>query len=170
MAGNMFIKFETPAITGESSATGHENDVQVLSWSHSFNQPTSPVRSTAGSGTVEQANHSDFSFTKYADSATDDLLQRCWSGKTIGKATFCSYRADGNNQPVKYLEVIMEEVIVSNVSIGGGTGDIPTETIALSYGKVTYNYIPQNKDDGSGEGVQPVSHDLIKQEVSDADA
>ncbi|MFZ4408571.1 MAG: Hcp family type VI secretion system effector [Paracraurococcus sp.] len=166
MAGNMFIKFETPNITGESTDSSHSGEIQVLSWSHSFNQPTSPTRSSAGGGTVEQANHSDFSFTKYTDSATDDLLKICWSGQQIQKGTFTAYRSDGNNNPVKYLEIIMEFIIVSNVSLSGGTGDIPTETIALSYGKVTYNYIPQKEADGTGDGVQPVSHDLQKQEVA----
>ena len=52
---------------------------------------------------MEKANHSDFTFTKYLDSSTDDLLKMCWSGKQIGKATVCAYRANGDNKPVKYL-------------------------------------------------------------------
>jgi type VI secretion system secreted protein Hcp len=166
MAGNMFIKFEEPGIEGEVTASSHTNEVQVLSWSHSFNQPTSPTRSSAGSGTVEQANHSDFSFSKYTDSSTDDLLKMCWTGKQIGKATFCAYRANGDNTPVKYLEIAMSNVVVSNLSVGGGTGDIPVETINLSYGKVQYSYNPQKEADGTGDGVQPVSHNLMTQEVA----
>ncbi len=108
MAGNMFLKLETPNIEGESNDSGHVKEIQVLSWSHSFNQPTSPTRSSAGGGTVEQANHSDFTFSKYTDSATDDLLKQCWSGKQIKKGTFTAYRADGNNKAVKYLEIVME--------------------------------------------------------------
>jgi type VI secretion system secreted protein Hcp len=166
MAGNMFLKLTTPDITGESTDSSHAGEIQVLSWSHSFNQPTSPTRSSAGGGTVEQANHSDFSFTKYIDASTDDLLKMCWSGKHIQKGVFSAYRSNGDNKPVEYLVITMEKIIVSNVSIGGGTGDIPTETITLSYGTVEYKYIPQKEDDGTGEGAQPVKHDLIKQEVS----
>lgn len=165
MATQFFLKLEEPAINGEATDSGHKDELELMSWSHSFNQPTKPTRSTAGGGTVERANHSDFSFTKYVDQATDDLLKMCWSGKQIGKGTFTAYRADGANNPVKYLEVIMEKIIVSNVSFGGGGGDLPTETVALSYGKVTYNYIPQKTADGTADGVQPVSHDLITQEV-----
>ncbi len=65
MAANFFLKLETPTIEGESTDSTHAKEIQVLSWSHSFNQPTSPTRSSAGGGTVEQANHSDFSITKY---------------------------------------------------------------------------------------------------------
>ncbi len=59
----------------------------------------------------------------------------------------------------------MEKIIISNVSFGGGAGDLASETVALAYGKVTYTYIPQKVDDGTGGGAQPVHHDLIGQEV-----
>lgn len=166
MATNFFLKLETPTIEGESTDSSHSKELQILSWSHSFNQPTKPTRSSAGGGTVEQANHSDFSITKYIDSATDDLLKMCWSGKMIGKGTFTAYRADGDNKAVKYLTVEMENIVVSNISFGGGGGDLPTETVALAYGKVTYTYVPQKPKDGTADGAQPVSHDLIQQEVA----
>jgi type VI secretion system secreted protein Hcp len=165
MAANFFLKLETPEIKGESTDSNHKDELQVLSWSHSFNQPTKPTRSSAGGGTVEQANHSDFSITKYVDAATDDVLKYCWNGKQIGKGTFSAYRSDGDNKAIKYLEVIMEKIVISNVSFGGGGGDLPTETVALAYGKVTYNYMPQKTADGTADGVQPVYHDLIGQEV-----
>jgi len=166
MATNFFLKLETPTIEGESTDSNHAKELQILSWSHSFNQPTKPTRSSAGGGTVEQANHSDFSVTKYLDSATDDLLKMCWSGKQVGKGTFTAYRADGDNKSVKYLTIEMENIVVSNVSFGGGPGDLPTETLTLAYGKVTYTYTPQKVEDGTSGGAQPVSHDLIKQEVA----
>ena len=75
MATNMYIKFEEPGIEGGSSAAEHAEQIEIMSWSHGFTQPTSPTRATAGGGTVEQANHSNFTFTKYIDSATDDLLK-----------------------------------------------------------------------------------------------
>lgn len=166
MSGNMFLKLKTPDITGESADSDHTGEIQVLSWSHSFNQPTSPTRSSAGGGTVEQANHADFSFTKYIDSSTDDLLKACWSGKMIATGTFTAYRSDGDNKAVKYLEIGMEKIVVSNYSISGGTGDVAVETVTLSYGVVTYTYIAQKKDDGTADGAQPVKHDLIQQTVS----
>jgi type VI secretion system secreted protein Hcp len=170
MATNFFIKFENPAIKGEATTKPHDTgpDIDVLSWSHSFNQPTKPTRSTAGGGTVEKANHSDFTITKYLDAATDDLLKYCWSGKQIGKGTFSAYRSDGEtNNAILYLQVIMEKIIISNISFGGGGGDLPTETVALSYGKVQYVYKPQMTADGTASSEQqPTSHDLMTGEVS----
>lgn len=167
MATNMYIKFTEPNIKGEATDTNHKAEIEVLSWSHGFNQPTSPQRGSAGGGTVEMANHSDFTFSKYLDSSTDDLLQQCWSGKHIKQASFIAYRADGQStKAAKYLEVIMDRVIVSNYSVSGGGGDIPIETVSLNYGKVTYKYYPQDETKGGAGAVEPVSHDLIKKEVS----
>jgi len=164
MATNFFLQLA--GITGESTDSAHTGQIQVLSWSHSFNQPTSPTRSSAGGGTVEQANHADFSFTKYIDSSTDDILKACWTGLQIATGVFTAYRSDGTGDGVNYLEIDFANVIVSNYSISGGTGDVPVETVTLSYSKVTYTYIPVTLSDGTGGGAQPVTHDLGAQTVS----
>lgn len=162
MASNMYIKFEEPAIEAGSTAKGHEKDMEILSWNHGFSQPTSATRSSAGAGSVEQANHMNLSFTKYLDSSTHSMLRYCWSGKQIGKATVFCYRSDGaeDNKPVLYLKVEMEHVIVANYSISGGPGDLPVENVSLDYGIVTYNYTSQTKDQGTAGGNKPVKHDL----------
>lgn len=162
MATHMFIKFTDPAIDGGTTMSGHEKEIEVVSWSHGFSQPASSVRSAAGGGTIEKADHADFSFTKYMDSATDDLLKYCWNGKHIGKAVFTAYRADGDATPgAMYLQIEMESVVVSSYSTGGGGGDIPTESISLGYNKVTYTYKGQDKDKGA-EGKQQVVYADLK--------
>ena len=84
----------------------------------------------------------------------------------IATGVFTGYRADGDNKPVEYLKISFTDIIISNYSISGGTGDLPTETVTMSYGKVTYAYTQQKVADGTAGGVQPVSHDLIQQEVA----
>lgn len=167
MATNMYIKFEGPAIDGGSSAAEHAKEIEVLSWNHGFSQPTSPTRSMAGAGTVEQANHQNFSFSKYVDSATDDLLKMCWTGNQIDKATVTCYRSDGaeDNKPVEYLKVIMQHVVVSNFSISGGPGDVPVENVSLDYGIVQYTYLPQARDTGQAGSQQAIQHDLELRKV-----
>ncbi len=167
MATNVYIQFKTPELKGESTDTKHKDWIEVLSWNHGFSQPTSAVRSTAGGGTVERANHSDFSFTKYMDSATDDILKQCWSGKHVEKAQFQCYRSDGadDQNPALYFQIDMEKIIISNYSVGGGVGDIPIENISLSYGKVTYTYYAQDESQGSQGSAEPVYHDLQNNEI-----
>lgn len=164
MATNMFIDFNGPDINGGSTSKGHEGQVEVLSWNHGFSQTTSPVRSAAGGGTVEKANHMSFTITKMLDSATDDLLKCCWSGQHIDKVIFAAYRSSGDTggtqSGIAYLKVEMESVIVSSVSIGGSSGDLPIENVTLDYAKVTYTYTGQDKSEGTASAAQPVFHDL----------
>lgn len=171
MATNMYIKLEgnvDAPIEGGSTSKGHEKESEILSWSHGFSQPTSPVRSTAGAGTVEHATHSNFNFTKYLDGATDNILLHCWGGTQIDKATVTCFRSDGSktNEPVKYLEVIMEHVVISNYSISGGAGDVPIENISLDYGTIEYKYTPQGRDKGKAGTQVPIKHNLETREVS----
>lgn len=165
MAVNAYIKLAD--ITGGSSAAEHAGEIEILSWSHGFSQPTSPTRSTAGSGSVEQANHSNFTFTKYIDSATDDLLKHCWNGKQIATATVTCYRADGatDNKPIEYLKVEMQHVVISNFSISGGAGDVPVENVSLDYGIVKYTYKPQKRADGTAGDQQAIQHDLEQRKI-----
>jgi type VI secretion system secreted protein Hcp len=150
MATNMFIKFENPGVTGSSAVPGHVGEIEVLSWSHGFGQPTSATRSSAGS---ETATHQSLTFTKYLDHATDDLLKLCWAGKQIGKATLSCYRADGahDDKPVEYLRITMEHVIISNYSVSGGPGDVPVENVSLDYGIIQYTYVDQKQGDSSAK-------------------
>jgi type VI secretion system secreted protein Hcp len=168
MAINAYIKFETPSIEAASTAKGHEKEIEVLSWSHGFTQPTSATRSTAGSGTVEQASHSALSFSKYLDSALSSLLKYCWSGKQIGKATLTCYRSSGaeDNKSVEYLKVIMEHVVIANYSVSGGPGDLPVENLSLDYGIIQYNYVDQKHADGTADGNKPAKHDLETRTIS----
>jgi type VI secretion system secreted protein Hcp len=168
MASNMYLKFEEPTVEGSSTAEGHAKDIEVLSWSHGFVQPTSPTRSSAGSGTVEQATHQNLSFTKYLDTATDSLLKYCWSGKQFKTATLSCFRSDGakDNKPVEYLKIVMEHVVIANYSVSGGPGDVPVENVSLDYGIVQYNYVEQKHADGSADANKPAKHDLEKRVVS----
>ena len=162
MSTNMYIKFEEPTISGSSSEPGHESEVEILSWSHGFSQPTSPTRSTPGSGTAAQATHQNLLFTKYLDTATNAILKLTWSGKQIGKVTITCYRASGgsDNRPVKYLEIAMQHVLIANYSVSGGPGDIPVENVSLNYGVVQYTYFDHEHAAGSPPAASTAMHNL----------
>ena len=123
-ATNMYIKFEGPAIEGTATAEGHEKDIELLSWSHRSQLLT---------------------FTKYIDSASNSILKYCWSGKQFARVTITCDRNDGStdNQPEKYLVVVMQNVFISNCSISGGRDDIPVEQVSLDYDTIKYDYFSQ---------------------------
>jgi len=164
MALNMFVKFTGPEIVGSSTRRGHETWIEVHSWNHGFHQPTSPIRSSAGGGTVETAQHSHFTFTKEMDVASDDLIKMCWTGQHIDGVKFVAYRDSGDvgadQKGVPYITVEFESAIVADYSVSGGLGQLPHESVSLNYQKVTYIYNGQDIKEGVGGGNEPVSHDL----------
>ncbi|MCB1035540.1 MAG: type VI secretion system tube protein Hcp [Acidobacteria bacterium] len=166
MATNMYLEFE-PALETGMEVVGHEKQIEVLSWTHGFSQPTSPVRASSGGGTVEQADHKNLTFTKYLDGSSTAMLKKCWAGEHFTKATLHCYRASKETEPLKYLEIVMEHVIVCNWDVVGGPGEIPIENVALDYGILTYNYISQKRADGTGGGNKPAKHNLETREISD---
>ena len=86
MATNMYIKFETPNVTSEAvSPAEHAGEIEIMSWSHGFSQPTSPVGAAPRApARWSRPTHSNFTFTKYLDSATDDIFPTTRrSGKAV---------------------------------------------------------------------------------------
>lgn len=162
MATNMFLQLDK--IKGEASDENHTDWIEILSWSHGFSQPASPVRGSSGS-TVEKANHSDISLTKYLDVASTDLFKACWDGTQIETGKIECMRSDGQNAPIVYLTIELDDIILSNISISAGGGDMPVENLSIAYSKIKYIYNMKKKDDAKAEGLKPVSHDLKTNKV-----
>ena len=163
MSTNMFLKFKD--IDGEAEDEKHAGWIEILSWGHSFEQPVTPYRPSTGS-TLEKCKHELITVAKYIDKASAAILKAIWSGKQIDDATIECFRADGDNVPVKYLKILMTDVVISTFSISGGEGDIPQEELGLSYGEITYEYTPQDKLLGTPGSAMLAKHNLVKNVVS----
>lgn len=161
MATNFFMKIKE--IPGESADGAHKGEFEILSFSHGVSQPTSATRSTSGAATVERCFHQDFSVTKYIDQGTPDLNLFCCQGKPIKEIIITCYRADAaGDKPVEYMKYVLNDCIVSSISIGGGGGDLPVESLTFNYAKIKWNYIPQGEAGGSKEGNKASGWDLFK--------
>lgn len=145
MAVDMFLKIE--GVEGESADDKHKGEIDVLSFSWGMSQSGS--MHIAGGGGSGKVNVQDMSVTKYLDKATTVLMQSCCLGKHFTKATLTCRKAGG--KPVEYLIVTMEEVLVTNISLGGSEqDDLQTEMISLNFGKVLVKYTPQAADGAAG--------------------
>ncbi len=148
MAGDCFLKID--GIPGESTDEKHKEWIEVLSYSHGVSQLVAGERSTGGAATGERCSHQDFSIVKSLDKTTPTLDLFCCDGKHIPKVAVELCRATGNKE--KYMEYKMEDVIVSSVSVGGGGGGLPTESVTFNYGKLTWNYIQTDHETGEAKG------------------
>jgi type VI secretion system secreted protein Hcp len=149
MAANFYLQLD--GIKGESSDAKHAGWIECATVSWSITQPKSATASTGGGHTAERAELSEITFSKLVDLASPILAQTCACGKTIPKAKLEMLRADGENDPVKYFEVELENVLIAHVSPDFIGGEFPTENIGLKFSRVKWRYTKQ-KIGGGGSG------------------
>lgn len=151
MAFDAFLKID--GIPGESTDDKHKEWIEITSYSHELDQPASPTASSVGGATAERVNHSPFVIQHLLDKASPKIAEACCTGKHIKEVTLELCRAGGDK--VKYLEVKLEQVLISSVKVVGTTqGDtgFPEEQVSFSYGKIKWTYTQQKREDGSGGG------------------
>jgi len=157
MPGDAFLQIE--GIPGESTDEKHKDWIEILSYSHGVSQSGAGSRSSGGAATSGRCNHQDFSIVKTLDKASPDLNLICCNGKHIKKMTLELCRATGDKQP--YMDYLFEDVIISSVSIGGGGGGIPTESVTFNYGKLNWVYVETDHETGKKKGQVKKWWDLI---------
>jgi type VI secretion system secreted protein Hcp len=160
MAVDIFLKLD--GVTGEAKDDAHKGEIDVLAWSWGLSQSgTTHVGGGAGAGKVAVQ---DLSITKYVDQATPTLHLFCANGKHIANGQLTIRKAGEN--PLEYLKLEMEELIISGISSGGSAGeDRHTEHMSLNFRKFKKTYTTQN-DDGSAGAAPEASWDIAANKSS----
>jgi type VI secretion system secreted protein Hcp len=163
MAFDAFLKID--GIPGESSDAKHSEWIEITNFSHSMDQPASATASSAGGATAERVNHSTFNFSHLLDKASPKLYEACCTGKHIKEVTLELCRSGGDK--VKYMEIKLEQVLVSKVAPSGSAGEgFPSEEVKLSYGKIKWTYTQQKRADGAGGGNVSAGWDLTANKIA----
>lgn len=159
MAFDTFLKID--GIPGESTDSKHKDWIEVLHFNSGMRQPASSTKSSSGGAGAERVDIEDFTISKLMDKASPKIYEACCKGTHIKQVTVEMCRAGGDK--VKYMEVKMEEAIVSSVTSTGGSqgGDaFPTETVSFNFGKIKWTYTQQKRADGTGGGNVQAGWDL----------
>lgn len=138
-------------VKGESRRSGHEDEIELISFDFGANNPSSV--GTGKGGGVGAVNISTFNFMKKTDAASADLFKHCCSGKHFPTAKVTLYKAGGDGGALDYLVYDFEEVYVDSINWSGSEGSdgIPTEMVSFSFGKISVTYNQQD-DKGSKSG------------------
>jgi type VI secretion system secreted protein Hcp len=143
MAVDMFIKIDS--LKGESKDDKHKGTIDVLAWS--WGASNSGSAHAGGGAGVGKVNVQDLSFTKHVDVSTPDLVLACCNGKHFKEAKLIVRKA--GEQPVEYLTITLDTVLVTSVSTGGSGGqDRLTENVTLNFAKVKLEYKEQTEKGG----------------------
>jgi type VI secretion system secreted protein Hcp len=144
MAVDIFAKIGT--IKGESPDAKHKDEIEVLSYSWGVQQTLGPV--DEGSG---KANFQDFTIVHRIDKSTPALMLACATGSHFKDATI-THRKSGK-EPLEYLIIKMDDLIITGVTHGGDTTGPGSETVTLSFAKVDLEYRAQKQDGTLDAGI-----------------
>jgi type VI secretion system secreted protein Hcp len=158
MAVDLFLKVE--GVPGECKKKGHEDEIDIYSFSFGAAQHGSFHTGGAGGGSGK-AEIRDVHITKQVDKASPKLFSFCAQGKHIKEVTIVSQKAGDGANPLVYYKIKMEDVIVSAVdNQGAAAGDSIMETVVFNTAKLTFDYQAQNKEGGKDGGVVTGSYDI----------
>lgn len=145
MAVDMFLELE--GVKGESVDKVHKDKIDILAWSWGLaNTGTLHHGSGGGAG---KASFQDISITKYIDAASPNLMLYCANGKHFAKGKLIVRKAGEN--PLEYLTIELNKVMVSAYSTGGSGGEERlTENVVLNFAQVKVEYLTQTEKGGKG--------------------
>ena len=139
-------------VKGESNLTDFKDKMELLSFSHGVAmQITGDISNSER--TSGKPNHQDMTVTKYLDAASPVLNQSCCEGKAFPQVDIVIGRND-SGAVVELMRYTMKNCLISSISIGGGGGDKPVETVTLNYNQITWKYTSQKPEVGK-EGNVP---------------
>jgi type VI secretion system secreted protein Hcp len=99
---------------------------------------------------------SDVTLSKSFDAMSPPLFAACSRGAKLPKASviFAKPNADATSGAIPYLTILMENAVISGVSWSSG-GEMPSESISLTYEKITFTYEapPTTAKEGQGKPV-----------------
>ncbi|KAF1310651.1 fimbrial protein [Pseudomonas sp. SG-MS2] len=147
MAFDAYLKIDD--IPGEALDEKYNKWIEVTGYNFGVSQTTSATASSAGGATSGRTAVSNFTFTKFLDSANCKLMEASCAGQHLKEVRLALCRAGGDK--LKYYEIILEEVIIADYTQSADDG-IPIEVVQLDYGRIKTTYTQQKRIDGSGGG------------------
>lgn len=148
MAVDIILKLSND-IKGESEISGHEDEIDIVSWDWGMTQSgTGHQGHGSGGGKV---NVNDMHMMKYVDLSTNDLIKKCANGTHIEKGELF-VRKSGGEAPVEYLIITMENIMITSYNTGGSANDEDkvAENLSLNFKKFEVKYTLQEASGAPG--------------------
>jgi len=131
-------------IKGECQLADYTDKVELLSYSHGVAQQITGDQSNT-KRTSGKPNHQDFTVTKYQDLSSCPLINYCNSATVIPTVDIFIGQNEAGKVSVIF-QYTLTNALVSSISVGGGGGGKPQETVTFNYTKINWVYKVQKSD------------------------
>ena len=152
MAVDYFLKLD--GVQGESTADGHKDEIQILSFSWGASNVSS-VAGTGGSG-AGKVDLSDLNVMIFFDKSTPKFFKSVCTGQHIKSGTLTATKSGAGNKP--YLKVDLKELFVTSLQISASS-EVPSVSVAFTYNEIKMDYSVQDEQ-GNLKSTGPVTYNL----------
>lgn len=137
-------------VEGESTHKDHKGEIDLRAWSWDVKQESTAA---AGSGSGQgKGIPGRFVFAHFYDKASPVLAKYCANGKHFDTAVITCRKAGEGQQD--FLKVTLKQVLVTSVSPSASSGGQISESVALSYADIEFEYKPQDDKGALGGSVK----------------
>lgn len=147
-----FLKI--PGVEGEASGRGHDEEIEIVSWSWGETNESTEQGSAAsrrGGATLNELTKIDFEASM--SKASPQILEALAHRTTFEEASLFGVKQNDDGD-FEFFEIKMHNVFISSYQTGGSSGMIPGDSFSLNFEKVEFLYIPQEADGTAGDGVE----------------
>lgn len=139
----IYLKFDKE-IKGEVTAEGFPGQIQVgsVQWGVGIG-----VSSVTGNANREASipSFSEVTITKTTDISSTPLFKETCGRENFTSATLSFTTTAKGNSNLVFLEIKLENVIISGYTMSSGGEGRPTESLSLNYTKITMKYMLDEK-------------------------
>lgn len=132
----IYMNYNNKGIKGNVTAKGYEDWIEIDSFNFGVGRSITMEAGAMSNREASRPSLSEVSFTKMMDSASGGLFKDSVTGSE-GYTVLIHIVQTGADSVQKYAVYELSECIVSSYSVGAAAGGAPTETISLSFARVT---------------------------------
>lgn len=146
MAQHILLNIDDLNVKGESQISGHEDWIDLDSYSLDFHQSGSFHRGGGGAGGGVAVG--DLMLTKKLDASSINLMKNVCKGSHYKKVVLEVLKNIGDNKMETYYKIEMTDVIVSSYNVGGAKdgNDFINESFSFNFRHIKTEYHKQEKD------------------------
>jgi type VI secretion system secreted protein Hcp len=135
----IYVKYD--GVKGTATAKGHEGSkgwIELQSFQWGVGRGISMAVGRGANREASAPSVSEVVVTKLHDESSPDFTRESLTGD--GKKVVVHFVKTGENELLPYLEITLENTLVSGYSISSG-GDRPMESLSLNFTKIEYKAI-----------------------------
>ncbi len=154
----IYLNYNQLDVKGNVTAEGYKDWIRLDSFEFSTSRSVTMEAGHMSNREATRPNLTEVSISKLMDSSSSGLFKESLTGDAGVKVVIDIVKTHADKIE-KYVSYELEDVMISNYKISAGADQAPSETLSLSYSKLTMSYTAADRANKGGSP-ERVGYDL----------